>query len=422
MTSASPPVRQLPSLTGYRSILFVAVFLTHALGAGMFFKIDMINWMGVILPYGTAALATFFVLSGFVLTWGEPWRTPLGQFWRRRIVKIYPGHVVVWAGTLLMMAIIGATEMMGSLENNGIGQVLANLFLVQAWIPEETYLFSVYGVNWSVSCEVLFYLTLPLLIRPILRIRPERLWRWFGAVVAVIIAIPVLTHFFVGGEPWGGGTMSFAQVYLTNFFPLSRLTEFMLGVLLARIVQTGQWPRIKGWWVAVASVLLMVLMFVLPETFRISGLLTISICLFVPLLAVRDVSGRRTWLDRRTLIYFGNTSYAAYLVHFPLLGLTRYLVGEGNRFDVWTGAAIVLGLFIVTQAAGVALFVGVERPMMRRFARSRRAPRPDAPVLAPASPVAAEAAHTSDPAATPDEAPGPVEPATVRSGAGKEPA
>lgn len=80
MTSASPPIRQLPSLTGYRAILFVAVFVTHALGAGYFFADQSINKAGTQLPYGTGALATFFVLSGFVLTWGEPWRSTIGRF------------------------------------------------------------------------------------------------------------------------------------------------------------------------------------------------------------------------------------------------------------------------------------------------------------------------------------------------------
>ncbi|BAL90274.1 putative acyltransferase [Actinoplanes missouriensis 431] len=372
MTSAAPPVRQLPSLTGYRSLLFVAVFLTHALGAGMFFANEAVNWAGTILPYGTAALATFFVLSGFVLTWGEPWRTPVRRFWRRRAVKIWPGHIVAWAFTLFLLFALGPTTMLGSLDANGPGQILANLFLVQAWIPEESYLFSVYGVNWSVSNEVLFYLLLPLLIKPILKIRDNRLWYWFAAVVAAIVAVPVITHFFVGGEPWGGGDMSFAQVYYTNFFPLARLPEFLLGVFLARIVQTGRWPSINGWWYALLSLILCALMVVLPGTFRISGLLTIGICFFVPVLAARDLSGRSSWMNNKVMVFFGNTSYAAYLVHFPLLGLTRWMVGENNTFGFFTGTLIVVVLFIVTQAAGAALFLGVEQPLMRRFANPRR--------------------------------------------------
>ncbi|MEU6263767.1 acyltransferase family protein [Saccharopolyspora shandongensis] len=387
MTAESPPVRQLPSLTGYRAILFIAVFLTHALGAGYFFADQSINELGTILPYGTAALATFFVLSGFVLTWGEPWRTSIGRFWRRRVVKIYPGHIIIWAATLLMLVVIGPMSMMGTLEGVGPGPILANLFLVQTWIPDEQYLFSVYGVNWSVSCEILFYLALPLLIRPILRIRDDRLWAWFAGIAALIVAIPTVTHFFVGGELWGGGEMSFAQVYLTNFFPLSRMTEFLLGVFLARIVQTGRWPRLNSWWVALISIPLCAVMYVLPPTYRISGILTIGICLFVPVIAMRDLQGKPCWLNNKPMVLLGNASYAAYLVHFPVLGLTRYLVGENEMFDVGTGLLIVFALFVVTQLLGILMFQYIERPLMRRFGsprKPRQVPPQDSKIQEPA--------------------------------------
>lgn len=378
MTAAAPPIRRLPSLTGYRAILFVAVFLTHALGAGYFFANESINELGTLFPYGPAALSTFFVLSGFVLTWGEPWRTSVGKFWRRRIVKIYPGHIIAWAATLLIIMVIGPTMMLGTLDGVGAGPILANLFLVQTWIPDESYLFSVYGVNWSVSCEVLFYLALPLLIRPILRVRDDRLWHWFAGVAVVIVAIPTITHFFVGGEMWAGGDMSFWQVYFTNFFPLSRMTEFVLGILLCRIVQQGMWPKIRFWWIVAISVPLGVLVNYLPPTYQISCILTIGICLVVPWLATRDLEGRTSFLTTRPMLLLGNASYAAYLVHFPLLGLTRYLVGENEMFGTATGLLIVAGLFVVTQAVGIAMFLWVEQPLMRRFgsARSKRDAQP----------------------------------------------
>lgn len=360
---------RLPSLTGYRVILFIAVFLTHALGAGFFFADQRINALGTILPYGTAALSIFFVLSGFVLTWQEPWRTKLGDFWRRRALKIFPGHVVTWAGTLLMLWAIGPTLMLGKLPENP-GPALANLFLIQGWFPNQDYLFSVYGVNWSVSCEIAFYLALPLLIRPILRIRPDRLWAWFGGVAALIIAIPIVTYLFVGGPVWDQQTgLSFAQVYLTNFFPLSRMTEFLLGVLLARVVQTGRWPRwMNFWWVGLLSAVLCALvLYVLPPTFRISGLLTLGLCLLVPLVAIRDIEGRSRWFNRKPVVILGDATYATYLVHFPLLGLLRYLVGEETTFGWLAGTLLVLGLFVVTILVGLFLYRYVERPLMRRF-------------------------------------------------------
>ncbi|MDF3293365.1 acyltransferase family protein [Streptomyces silvisoli] len=372
MANTSPPVRQLPSLTGYRAILFVAVFITHALGAGYFFANNSINQAGTYLPYGTAALSTFFVLSGFVLTWGEPWRSTLLRFWRRRVVKIYPGHVIVWAGTLLLLLFVGPMSLLGSLAMTKPGPVVANLFLVQDWTPKMPYVFSVYGVNWSVSVEVVFYLALPLLIRPIRRIADNRLWTWFAGCAVVIIAIPTATHYFLAGPHAPGQNMSWNQDYFTDFFPLARMPEFLLGVFLARILQTGRRPRFMVWWGVLLTAALTALMFQLPETFRVSGLLTIGLCLIVAGIAARDLADKPSWLSNRFMVLLGNSSYAAYLVHFPLLGLTRHLVGEGKQFGVGTGLLIVVVLFTVIQLLGVALFVVVERPLMRRFSAPRK--------------------------------------------------
>ncbi|MEU1056478.1 acyltransferase [Streptomyces sp. NPDC005876] len=373
MTAATPPIRQLPSLTGYRAVLFVAVFLTHTLGAGQFYKDADINELGTILPYGTSALSTFFVLSGFVLTWGEPWRSTVRNFWWRRVLKIYPGHVITWGATLLMLWLIGPMLLMGSLDQTSAGPVVANLFLVQAWVPDVSYLFSVYGVNWSVSCEIAFYLLLPLLIRPILKIRADRLWLWLGVAAATLVAIPTATHLFLTDPVWDyWAPLSFWQAFLTYFFPLTRLPEFLMGVLLARIVQTGRWsPRINGGWIGLLCVGLWGLLEVLPATFRSSGLLTLGIALFVPLIAARDIDGRPSWLDNRPMVLLGNSSYAAYLVHFPLLGLARYLTGETDRFGFWTATLIVIALFVVTQLVGLAMFLGLERPLMRKYGRPR---------------------------------------------------
>ena len=374
MASASPPIRQLPSLTGYRAILFVAVFLTHALGAGYFFANNSINSAGTLLPYGTGALATFFVLSGFVLTWGEPWRNTALRFWRRRVVKIYPGHVIVWGATLLLLFFAGPLTLLGSWETTTPGPAIANLFLVQDWTPQMQYVFSVYGVNWSVSVEVLFYLALPLLIRPILRIADHRLWYWFGACVLLIAAIPTATHFFLAGPHAPGQNMSWYQIYFTDFFPLSRMPEFLLGVFLARIMQMQRWPRLNLWWASLISAALCASIYVLPDTFRISGVLTIGLCLIVAGIAARDLAGRRSWLTSKPMVLLGNASYSAYLVHFPMLALTRHLVGDTKQFGVGTGVLIVVSLFVVNQMMAVAMFVWVERPLMRRFANPRRKP------------------------------------------------
>lgn len=100
---------RLSSLTGMRFIAALLVFATHvtfymvlvggSLGEGMR-KIFSLSG-----PYG---VGFFFILSGFVLTWtAKPGDTALG-FWRRRLAKVYPNHLVTCMLVAGMMTAGGA--------------------------------------------------------------------------------------------------------------------------------------------------------------------------------------------------------------------------------------------------------------------------------------------------------------------------
>lgn len=376
MTASPRPVdmlpAKLPSLTGYRIVLFIAVFLTHALGAARFFQDDSFNRLGTIAPYGTAALSAFFVLSGFVLTWQEPWNTKLGLFWRRRAAKIFPGHFVAWAATLILIAIVGPLSM---IARTGFGPAVANLFLVQTWFPDSKYVLSVYGINWSVSCEVAFYLLLPLLVRPLLRIRADRLWVCLVCLAVWMFVLPAVIDATIKEPAWSfWAPLSFHQAWLVYFFPLVRLPEFVIGVVLARMVQTRRWPSVPIYAAVLITLVLWGVMRLLPPIYESSNILAIGVGFFVPIIATRDIAGRSKWFNRKALVVLGNASYATYLVHFPLLAATRELVGPTRQFGIVVAAVIVVLLFAVNILVGLALYQFVERPVLRRFSTPSHRP------------------------------------------------
>lgn len=361
---------RLPSLTGYRMILAVAVFSTHALASARFYHNEFLNGLGLIAPYGISSLSSFFALSGFVLTWGASRADTARLFWRRRLVKIFPNHVLTWALTIVLFAVVGPMPLLGIPPR--AGPALTNLFLVQAWIPSPNYLLSVDGINWSVSSELFFYAVLPLLIRPLMRIPAHRLWACFAGTAAVLAVVPAVVTYAIDAPPWPlWPPLSFVQTWLVYFFPLVRLPEFLLGVLLARIVQAGRWPRLRARWVALFAVLVCLAMLVLPVAYSRSGIVAVPMCLFIPIIAVRDIEGRGSWLRRRGVVLLGDASYAMYLIHWPVLGVTRHLVGAHRTFDGVTGTLIIIAVFAVTQLAAVALYQYFERPLMRRFSAPR---------------------------------------------------
>jgi peptidoglycan/LPS O-acetylase OafA/YrhL len=87
---------RLPSLTGMRFIAAVGVFLFHGILYGGFFSsTHAVGVLGsVVNVAGWAGVVFFFILSGFVLTWSLRPKDTVPSFWRRRLLKVFPNHLV----------------------------------------------------------------------------------------------------------------------------------------------------------------------------------------------------------------------------------------------------------------------------------------------------------------------------------------
>src|SRR5919205_2887395 len=103
-----PPSSRLPTLTGLRFVAAAVVFANHA-GLESVFASDIANFLltGVTASAAEGAVAFFFMLSGFVLTWSDRPGDRPARFWRRRAVKVLPNHVVTWTAGLALMLLAG---------------------------------------------------------------------------------------------------------------------------------------------------------------------------------------------------------------------------------------------------------------------------------------------------------------------------
>jgi hypothetical protein len=99
---------------------------------------------------------------------------------------------------------------------------LANIFLVQAWAPDEGFFFSFNAVSRGLSAEIFFYALFPLLIFDI-----EKTWAWKLGLTALIVAAGIAygTHAKLAG----------VDAALITVNPLPRLFEFMFGICLRRL-------------------------------------------------------------------------------------------------------------------------------------------------------------------------------------------
>ncbi|GAB1511544.1 acyltransferase family protein [Actinophytocola sp. KF-1] len=378
--AATRPSR-LPTLTGMRFIAAAMVFFFHANQEALFSSPDAGGVFNALASQGGwTGVGFFFILSGFVLTWSARSGDSAPRFWRRRFFKIYPNHFVTFIAAFLLLTVV-AQE---TIEN---WRAILNLFLLQSWFPAMETSLTLNTVSWSLSVELLFYLSFPLLLRVISRIRPERLWYWAGGVVAVILVVPVVASAMPPSEPflpWANATPT--EFWFVYLLPPVRMLEFVFGMILARIVLTGRKIPLGLGGAVALTVLAYFLAPMFPGTYPIVGVMVLPLGLLIAAGAVADVQGHRTVLSTRTLVWLGEVSFAFYLWHRLVLvyghqwiaGVddpTSYPVANAG-YSTPVGLALLVLLFGVNLLLAWATFALVEKPVMRRFARSRRRPHP----------------------------------------------
>ncbi|WP_196943300.1 acyltransferase family protein [Streptomyces sclerotialus] len=333
---------------------------------------------------GPVGVSLFFVLSGFVLTCSARETDTARSFWRRRIVKIYPSHLVVWVLIMLLFRGMGMPRPVTDavVAPTVLGDV-ANALLVHTLIPLPQFGLAGNGVAWSLTCELLFYLLFPLLLPLVRRVRTGWLPVAAGAATVAAWAVPMVS-LGLGGPPFEQsslpGDVTQPQLLFVYMFPPSRLPEFVLGMILARMHLSGFPVRIG---VLPAAGLLCAALFLgialLPAPFLLTAATVVPVALLVRATAAVDVRGGRSLLREPGMVFLGNLSYAFYLVHATVIAVVLFYGG-----GAWGTGRVACVSFIVALAVSWLLYSRVERPCMRRFSAARPRPRTTAalpPVL-----------------------------------------
>ncbi|SCL28383.1 Peptidoglycan/LPS O-acetylase OafA/YrhL, contains acyltransferase and SGNH-hydrolase domains [Micromonospora nigra] len=404
MTATSPPPN-LPALASLRFLVAIAVFLAHG-ALEILFLNQMVGgiYLFGIMPIALSGVSYFFILSGFVLTWSHRESDTTIRFWRRRLFRIFPNHLVTYLVALGLMLGTGAAV--------GFTPALAQLFLVHSWVPDPEYYNNINSLNWSLSVEVFCYLLFPLLLGFARKIRPERLWYWAGAAVTVVLAAPVVAGSFLPNEPvhplgdvslvqflsalnnpdqpadaWGHASLT--QVWFVYHLPIIRAAEFFLGVLLARIILNSRWIGLRPLPAALLLGAFYVADVFVPYLYQLSAFTIVPMLLLLGSVAAADQHGRAGFLRARGLVWLGDLTYAFYLVHGSVLIYGHRAFGtvetefgpEPKSWEIPGALAFLAGAFLVSLLLAWLLHNLVEKPAMRRWARPK--PRPAPPPVHP---------------------------------------
>jgi peptidoglycan/LPS O-acetylase OafA/YrhL len=353
----------LPLLTSLRFFAAAAVVAFHMAHARAADAVPPDGFIKGLTSGGFAAVAFFFVLSGFILTYVHAGPTEAAgcdvrpaTFWRLRFARIAPAYFL---GLLLSLQfLVGflldpATPSWARL----VGPLLV-LFFLQAWWPSFSSLWNFPA--WSVSVECLFYAVFPWWARV-----SARLPRWglflvsYGLVVAATVC---RADFFALPDyllPPDRPDLEF-QAY----FPLLHLPLFVFGMALGRQHLFG--PTLPSRLLAVLFGLGVAGLLIV---FGFGGLLpwwTRSDAVLVPLFALIILGATRpadgALLAHPWFVLLGEASYSIYILHIPVR------VGW-ETMDLGLPAWLSLPLYVaLVVAASILSLRMVETPLRRWIA------------------------------------------------------
>jgi peptidoglycan/LPS O-acetylase OafA/YrhL len=291
-------------LDGLRAFaaLFVVAFLLNTVSGVSFGPLDPI------IRGGDSGVAIFFALSGYLLY--KPFvrgHVDLGEYAAKRSARILPAYFV---------ALVGLTIITGSqlpLEHP--------LPFLTMTAPYDLALRGFLGNAWTLTAEILFYATLPL-IALLARGREVPVLVGLGAASAVLVVAYRLL--LTPDNAWMGSTYPFV------------FHAFVPGMLLAvlEVRHPFRFHRLRRWPYLAVGVVYLVLGAL--TTFLPTAVLTgIGTALVMGWLLHRSLPGARA------LSFAGGASYALYLWHKdafiafgPSLGLAITLIASGLSWQL----------------------------------------------------------------------------------------
>jgi peptidoglycan/LPS O-acetylase OafA/YrhL len=323
--------KKIPSLDGLRAVAVIFVILNHL-------KVPYV-------PEGRGVL-TFFVLSGFLITWlllkesEQQGGISIRDFYFRRVLRIFPAFYVFWIIYFSLLFIMNGVPSRGEFWD-----CFTALFYVRNYrfaLSSSTHM----AHTWALSAEEQFYLLWPCLFA-VLQFDLKKLTRvLIGAIAAVDIYRMILFFNFHVHESW------------LNYAFDCRIDHLLVGCLLAVLLKRGTLAQFWGFatsrvWYSLVPFGLIVASIALNFRYHLAYRIAVGFVLDPILTAVLIVQviafGQSVlwgWLNSRVVRYLGQVSYSVYLYHVFANGVVTRLLGRKPT------------LLVVMAAIGLATILG----------------------------------------------------------------
>ena len=379
-----PPQRPLTAerfhqLDGLRAVAAGIVVFHHSFSRPVQMALEStgdpaLTYLGKLLMATTGSgVELFFVLSGVVLL--RPYVRGLrpfkpGTYFLRRAERLWPPYLVVLAleGLLTFVAATYPTAL--SRADRGLDFTFKDLALQ---VPIVNFGSPFWNMAWwSLSIEVLFYLTVPLVL-------PVFIWRGLNRTMFLLLAVGL----------WMAGFYLRPHVTPHSAVPwtysIQQLAEYSICFLIGIAIAKFDWPPRAGW-ALIGLGILYVLVSVPYPALNYHAAYGMFYGGVIMLSFVRG-SRLRKFLAHDLLVWLGERSYSLFLIHFTVFFAVNWMVSRFVLRKDWVYGVVSRGLGLpLALFAAMLLFHFVERRFARNLVTAnqfwpplgRRHPRPTA--------------------------------------------
>ena len=322
-----------------RFLFAFAVFLVHAcVLSGEHALLFLNQWLS-----SEIAVQSFFVVSGFLIFMSYENTSTALRYFEKRARRILPAYVSVIVLVVIAGFFLTTVSWQEYLSIQTFKYLAANLLFLNFLQPELPGLFAdnrlqaVNGALWTLKIEVMFYLSVPIMVWFM-----NRWGRWQILLMIYVISLCYVQLLGWWGEHEGVGYYQELQRQLPG-----QLSWFVAGAALYYY-----FGFFKRWWpVMLAAALLLLLM---RSSLALSWLEPIGLAIVV-------VYAACLFPGLGNFGKFGDFSYGIYIVHFPIL---QVLIAAG--LFAWSPVFGMLAAAILVLTTAFLFWHGIEKTFLRR--------------------------------------------------------
>ena len=348
--------KRLDSLTSLRAFAALGVFFSH-MG---FIQNSSNEYLASTFKYlnlGYSGVTFFFILSGFILTYSfsnsmKNSKVKFSDFLMHRVFRIYPVHI-------LCLCLFITTKVYNSTEYTiNQSQLINNILLLQAFSVDRSDYFSFNAVSWSISVEMFFYVCFCFVISA-----PKKTIFIFSMLIISIAVYlsslnaisPSLIHWF----------------FYIN--PLVRLSDFMIGILICKFylcIERSPSKLVLSIAEFTSLIFIIISLYLTANVSWLGGLQFDVI--FIPSMALAVLAFSfnggviSKFISNKTLILFGDASFAFYLIHLIVISmLHRYI--DTSKTDLYEAISFIVIAFVASMTAAIFIFIFYEKPINKKL-------------------------------------------------------